>query len=77
MATPSPKYICAALVRRPDELSITEKLQRKQPDGNIGKRHGHDKGKRFGRDDILKLGTWNVRGLATKEPELNNELKRK
>jgi hypothetical protein len=58
-------------------MFITGKHRRNTTDGFNGNRSRSTKDKRAGINDILKLGIWNVRGLGSKEMELNNELKDK
>ena len=67
---------CVRLVPLPCKNTSTRKLQKSNtPDCLTGNRRG--KNKDFGLSDILTVGTWNVRGLSTKESELVRLLKKR
>ncbi len=64
VATPPPNYICAALVRRPDESFIPGKPHRINMDTPTVRRTRHEKDKRLGISEHIKVATWNVRGIG-------------
>jgi hypothetical protein len=60
------------LVALPQKTLLTRKLQRNQSDG-LDNELDRKKHKRLGIEDTLKIATWSVRGLLTKEIELDKE----
>lgn len=63
------------MVARSEENTITHILHNRNSDGSNERRpQRRIKDKRLGIKDRIKVGTWNVRGLNTKEEELIREL---
>lgn len=75
VAAPPLVSLYAALVMRLEDILITGKPQKNSRSANNGLRPQQvRKDKRFGIAEELRIGTWNVRGIAAKESELIKEL---